>query len=337
MEKTIKQKTKLGIFVVLATTILIVALYFIGNRQHLFQKSMILKAQFYNVNGLQIGNNVRFSGIDVGTVSKFNMTTDSTILVDMRIREESTKFIRKNAVASIGSDGLVGNMIINITPRKGKAITVVSGDTLETYSKIGADDMLSTLSVTNENASLLTADLLEITSQILEGSGTLGMLLNDPQLAKDLGVSISQIKQASTLTVQSLQEIKTFTKSLQTEGSVYHTLFSDTISGNNVQKVITDIERSSKNLIATTDQLKSYLASIENSKGTLNYIMNDSLLPKEIQATVSEIKESSEKLNENMEALKHNFLFRGYFKKQEREARREAKKQDAQKPIQDEN
>ena len=337
MEKTIKQKTKLGIFVVLATTILIVALYFIGNRQHLFQKSMILKAQFFNVSGLQIGNNVRFSGIDVGTVSKFNMTTDSTILVEMRIRKETTKFIRKNAVASIGSDGLVGNMIININPSKGVAMAVTSGDTLQTYSKIGTDDMLSTLSVTNQNASLLTADLLKITSQILEGNGTLSMLLNDSTLAEDLGVSISYIKKTSVLAAQSLQEIQTFSKSLQTEGSIVQTLFSDTSSGKTVKRIITDIEKSSANLVSTTDQLKSFLASIENSKGTLNYVINDTLLPKEIEASVKEIKESSQKLNENMEALKHNFLFRGYFKKQEREALKEAKKRAAQNPIQDEN
>jgi phospholipid/cholesterol/gamma-HCH transport system substrate-binding protein len=124
---------------------------------------------------------------------------------------------------------------------------------------------------------------------------------------------------------------------LQTEGSVYQTLFSDTLAGNKAQKIIGDIEMSSKNLITTTDQLKSFLATIENSKGALNYVVNDSLLPKEIESTVREIKESSEKLNENMEALKHNFLFRGYFKKQEREARKEAKKSATQNPIKDEN
>lgn len=337
MEKTIKQKTNLGIFVVLATTLLIIALYFIGNRQHLFEKNMVLKAQFYNVNGLQLGNNVRFSGIDVGTVSKIDMTSDSTILVEMRIRKETTDFIRKNAVASIGSDGLVGNMIVNITPTKENDVPVITGDTLQTSSKIGTDDMLSTLSATNQNASLLTEDLLKITSQILEGKGALSMLLNDPKLANDLRVSVDQIKQTTMQASESLQEIKAFSKTLQTEGSVAYTIFSDTTSGNNVQKVITDIEKSSKNLVTTTDQLKKLVSTIEKSNGTFNYVVNDTLLPKEIEATVKEIKESSQKLNENMEALKHNFLLRGYFKKQEREARKEAKKQFKQNTTQDEN
>lgn len=337
MEKTIKQKTNLGVFVALASGLLIIALYFIGNRQQLFETNMVLKAQFYNVNGLQLGNNVRFSGIDVGTVSSINMTSDSTILVEMRIRKETTDFIRKNAVASIGSDGLVGNMIVNIAPNKGNSTPVTTGDTLKTFSKIATDDMLSTLSVTNQNASLLTADLLKITSQILEGKGTLAMLLNDPKIAEDLGASIDQIKETSTLATQSLREIKEFTKTLQTKGSIAHTIFSDTISGHTVQKVIIDIEKSSKNLIATTDQLKNFISTIKTSKGALNYVVNDTLLPREIEATVKEIKESSQKLNENMEALKHNFLLRGYFKRLEREARKEAKIQSKQNTLQDEN
>lgn len=337
MEKTIKQKTNLGVFVVIATGLLIVALYFIGNRQHLFEKNMVLKAQFYNVNGLELGNNVRFSGIDVGTVSRINMTSDSTILVEMRIRKETTGFIRKNAVASIGSDGLVGNMIVNIAPNKETALQVTTGDTLPTYSKIATDDMLSTLSVTNQNASLLTADLLKITSQIIDGEGTLALLLNDPKLAKDLGASLDQIKQTSTLATQSLQEIKKFSRTLQTEGSIAHTIFSDTVSGHTIQNVITDIEKSSKNLVTTTDQLNILISDIRNSNGTLNYVVNDTLLPAEIKATVREIKESSQKLNDNMEALKHNFLLRGYFKKQAREAQREAKAKSKQNTSQNEN
>lgn len=337
MEKTTKQKTKLGIFVVLATTLLILALYFIGNRQHLFEKNMVLKAQFYNINGLQIGNNIRFSGIDVGTVSKITMTSDSTILVEMRIQKETTNYIRKNAVASIGSDGLVGNMIINIAPEKGTAIRVSSGDTLETYNKIATDDMLSTLSITNQNASLLTADLLKITAQILEGEGTLSLLLNDPKLAGDLAASIDQIKQTSTQATQSLRELKTFSRTLQTEGSVVQTIFSDTTSGNTVKKVITDIEKTSKNLVITTDQLKSLITSIDESEGTFNYLVNDTLLPAEIEATVKELKESSQKLNENMEALKHNFLLRGYFRKLERTSKREQKKQSNESRARDEN
>lgn len=331
MEKTIKQKINLGVFVVISIALLIIALYFIGKRQHLFEKNMVLNAQFYNVNGLQIGNNVRFSGIDVGTVSKITMVTDSTILVEMRIRKETTDFIRKNAVASIGSDGLVGNMIVNITSKKGTLLTVNSGDTLQTSSKIAADDMLSTLSVTNQNASLLTTDLLQITSQILEGNGTLALLLNDPKVAQDLQSSITQLKRTSSLATQSLYEVQSFSQKLQTKGSVVHTLFSDTISGEKIQNIIQDVALSSQNIVATTDELHNLISTINDSKGTLKYILHDTLLPKNIQVTMQELQQSSKRLNENMEALQHSFLLRGYFKKLERQARTKVQNEKSQK------
>lgn len=327
MEKSKKQKINLGVFVVITTIILIGALYFIGNRQQLFQKNTVLKAQFHNVNGLQVGNNVRFSGINVGTVGKMAMTTDSTILVEMRIRKETADFIRKNAIASIGSDGLVGNMLINISPSQGQAALVTSGDTIATYSKIATDDMLSTLSITNQNASLLTADLLEITSQILEGKGTLGMLVNDPQVAQDLKESITQIKKTSLAARETLEEIKTFSSTLQTRGSMAYTLLSDTLSGTQLKNILRDVEVSSGNLVVTTSKLEQTIAQFENEKGTYNYLVKDTLLPKNIEATIRDIKRSSSLLNDNMEALQHNFLLRGYFKKQERKARKEAKKQ----------
>ena len=326
MEKSTKQKLNLGIFVVISTTLLILALYLIGNRQHLFEQNMILKAQFANVNGLQIGNNVRFSGIDAGTVSKILMISDSTILVEMRMKVETASFINKNAIASIGSDGLVGNMIVNINPIKGSAPLVKSGDTLQTSSKIATDDMLSTLSVTNQNAALLTADLLKITTQILDGEGTLAMLLNDPQTAQDLRESVAQIKNTSILASQSLSNIQEFSRSLNKEGTLAHTLFIDKNSGDDVKAIIENVEVYSENLTTATTQLQTLIANIENSKGTLNYIVNDTLLPKDIEATVREIEQSSERLNENMKALQSNILFRGYFKKLERQARKEERR-----------
>lgn len=337
MEKTNKQKINLGVFVVIATGLLIIALYFIGSRQHLFNESIVLKAQFYNVNGLQVGNNVRFAGVDAGTVSTIHMTSDSTIVIDMRIQKETTRFLKTNAIATIGSDGLVGNMIVNITPRKGNASPVMHGDTLETYSKIATEDMLSTLSVTNENAALLTADLLEITSQILDGKGTLAMLINDPQVANDLKLSIGEIRTTSKKASQTLSEIHTFSKLLNTEGSIAQLVLSDTISGSQVKEIIKDISLSSDHLKATTLQLKTTINEFDQSNGAFNYLVKDTLLPRQIEATVKEIKESSEKLNENMEALKSNFLFRGYFNKQKRQLARERRKLDNDKTTKNEN
>ncbi|WP_316928170.1 MlaD family protein [Gillisia marina] len=194
MDKSASQKIRLGIFVVVGTLLLIAALYFIGNRQHLFSKNIQIYAVFENVNGLQLGNNVRYSGINVGTVGKIEMLGESEIIVEMMIEEKTAGFIRKNAIATIGSDGLVGSMVVNILPGKGEASFVTSGDTIVTYSKIGTDDMLSTLNVTNENAALLTADLLKITNKIIEGKGTLGVLIADTTMAGNIKETIDNLR-----------------------------------------------------------------------------------------------------------------------------------------------
>ena len=154
MKKTTNEKLKLGVFVIVGLLLFIVAIYLIGNRQNMFTKTFTISASFNNVNGLVLGNNVRYSGINVGTVTSIEMLNDSVIRVDMKIEEKMVQHIKKDAIATIGTDGLVGNMIVNIIPGEGKEPVISSGDIIKSYSKIGADDMLNTLSVTNENAAI---------------------------------------------------------------------------------------------------------------------------------------------------------------------------------------
>ncbi|MCD6543907.1 MAG: MCE family protein, partial [Flavobacteriaceae bacterium] len=175
MKKTNVQKFNLGLFVVISTIILVSAIYYIGNKQNIFGKTFKLSTVFSNVNGLELGNNVRYSGINVGTVKNIIMINDTTICVDMVIEDKIMEHLKKNAVATLGSDGLVGSMVINIIPSKSFSSQIISGDTIVSYSKISTNDMLSTLNKTNENAALLTVDLLKITTAINDGKGTVGL------------------------------------------------------------------------------------------------------------------------------------------------------------------
>lgn len=327
MAKSTSQKIKVGLFVVVGTAILIAALYSIGNRQHIFSKNIELYATFGNVNGLIIGNNVRYSGINVGTVSKIEMIEEGTITIQMMIEEKTARFIKTDAIASIGSDGLVGSMVVNIIPGKvATAKPVVSGDTIQSYSKIGADDMLSTLNTTNENAALLTADLLKITNKILEGKGTLGALVTDTLLAQDLRQTVIELKQTAAGTSTAVASINALISKVNYDESAAAVLLSDTVSANQIRGVFSNLEKSSEDINEITQNLDAYLSEIKSGKGALNYITQDEVLVKNIDSTMLDIKEAAEKLNENMEALRHNFLFRGYFRKLERQERREARK-----------
>ena len=170
MENASSKKISVGIFIIVGTILLITALYSGGKRQHLFSKNLQLYAIFTDVSGLQVGNNVRYSGVDVGTVGKIQMTAEGKITVEMSVDEKAAKFIKKNAVASIASDGLVGSMVVNIIPGENKiGKMVVSGDYIQVKTKVTIDEIMETFSKTNESAVLITADLAKITHKIVEG------------------------------------------------------------------------------------------------------------------------------------------------------------------------
>ncbi|AXT58226.1 MCE family protein [Aquimarina sp. AD1] len=322
MQKSVSQKLKLGVFIVLGTLLLVTALYFIGNKQHLFSSNIKVLSQFANVNGLEIGNNVRYSGINVGTVSKIEIISDYQIIVEMMIQENIKKHIKKDAVATIGSDGLVGNMIINIIPRESKLSSITSGDTIQSYSRIGSDDMLTTLNVTNENAALLTADLLKITTEIIDGKGTLGLLINDSTMAQDLKQTIFQLKKTSSGASNAISELNQIISSINKNESVAGVLLSDSISGKKMKTIVSNLEQSSFDINKVTKNLDSALTNVVSGKGALHYLTEDESLVKNIDTTINNIKEGTDLFNQNMEALKHNFFFRGYFKKLEKEEKK---------------
>jgi len=326
MKKSAPEKIKLGMFVVVGTLLLISALYFIGNRQNLFTQNIKIYSYFRNVNGLQTGNNVRYSGINVGTVSKTDILSDTLIRVEMLIEEKMNKFIRKNAVATIGSDGLVGSMIVNIIPAEGTAERIASGDIIQSYSKIGMNDMLTTLNVTNENAALLTSDLLKITSNINQGKGTLGMLISDSTLAIDLKQTLLELKKTSVGASKAMESVNEMIASVNFSESVAGLLLSDTLSAAKMKNILSNLEQSSREITQVTENLNAMLSDIKDGQGTLHYLTQDPTAVKDIDSTLQNIKAGTALFNENMEALKHNFLLRGYFKKLEKEQRKAQKK-----------
>lgn len=318
MEKSNSQKIQLGIFVIIGTLVFLAAIYFIGNKQNMFGSTSNLKAVFVNVNGLQPGNNVRYAGIDIGTVTEIEMINDTTISMHMIIDNKIMEHIKKNAIATISSDGLVGNMIINIIPGKGTAQKVENGDTIQSYSRIGTDAMLETLNVTNENAAMLTANLLKITQEITQGNGTVGLLIRDTLMAQDLKATMGYLRQTSKGTSESVANLNKLITALNRKDNVIGTL-NDTVVANRMKKIIINLEKSSTEIDKVVTNLNTTITNVKEGKGAINYLSNDPKLVKQIDSTITNINKASIKLNEDLEALKHNFLFRGYFKKLEKE------------------
>ena len=325
MEKAASQKIRLGLFVITGLLIFILAVYFIGDKQNMFGRTNRLEAVFNNVNGLQLGNNVRYSGISVGTVRGIEMINDTTIRVDMIIDKAIFPYIKKDAIATISSDGLVGNMIINIIPGKGNEPSVEPGDEIQTFNRIRTEDMLTTLNVTNENAAKLTENLLKITNEIIKGKGTLGTLLNDTLISKDLAETMRYLKTTTKGTSETATQLNNLIVSLNNKDNVVGVL-KDTAVANKIKNMATNLNQSTQDLNKVIANLDATILNIKQGKGAINYLANDPELVRKIDSTMTNINQASLKLNENMEAMRHNFLFSGYFKKQEKEKAKAAKK-----------
>lgn len=318
MEKTTSQKIQLGFLVIIGILIFILAVYFIGNKQKMFGKTNHLYSVFNNVSGLQLGNNVRYSGINAGTVRGIKMINDTTIKVDMIIDKAIFSFIKKDAVAIIGSDGLVGNMIINIFPGKGTEFPVQPGDKIRSMSRIRTDDMLNTLGVTNKNAAQLTSDLLKITTEITKGKGTVGLLIKDTLLSANLKETMNYLKTTGKGTSELVMRLNNLVISLDKKDNIIGIL-KDSAVANNVKTIIGNFEQSSVAMNKVIVDLNATILNAKEGKGALNYLSNDPKLVWKIDSTMTNIKDASVRLNEDLEALKHNFLFRNYFKKQQKE------------------
>lgn len=197
MKKDSAKKIRLGLFVSVGLLLFIVGVYFIGQQQKLFSSTFHVRSVFKDINGLQSGNNVRFSGINVGIVESIYQITDSTVQVDMEIEDDTKKFIKKNATATIGTDGLMGNKIIIIMPGKGSEEEIEDNDLIKTIQPVQMDDILSKLKITTDNAVLITGDLAAITENIREGRGTIGKLFMDTTFAENLDQTIVNIKQGA--------------------------------------------------------------------------------------------------------------------------------------------
>lgn len=197
MKESKGNNIKLGAFVTTTIMLFILTIYFVGQRQQLFNKTFHISGIFKDISGLQVGNNVRFSGINVGIVDNIEQVTDSTVKVDMEINEDTRRFMKKNVQAVIGSDGLMGNKILLIVSRPGAAEILSDNDTIATTQQVTVDEILQKIKITAEYAATISGDLAVVTGNIKEGKGTIGKLLMDSTMAENVDDALVNIKKGA--------------------------------------------------------------------------------------------------------------------------------------------
>jgi phospholipid/cholesterol/gamma-HCH transport system substrate-binding protein len=290
-------KARLGVFITVGIAIFVIAIFFIGKQQNLFNPVFKITTNFFNISGLQVGNNVRFSGINVGTVSDIKIINDSTVQVDMLIRRNVQVFIKADSEASISSDGIIGDRVVIITQGNNYAQIAEDGQHINSKEPIETDDIMISLQATAANAEIITLQLAEIMMNINSGQGMLGRLIQDSTIAENVNLTLENFKKSS----EGLDETIEVTK---------ENLFAFMVS---LQKTAAKTE-------VASNQLGEIMTKINNGEGAIGMLLKDTIMVNNIDETIYNLKESSIGLNENMEALKHNFLFRGYYRRQAKEA-----------------
>jgi len=197
MQNKAGNKIRLGVFVTVGVLLFIIGIYFIGERQQMFTPTFEISATFKDIGGLQVGNNVRFSGINVGIIQDIEQVTDSTVKVGMQINESTRKFIKKNAKAVIGSDGLMGNKIVSIVPGPPGQGQVSNNDAIQSIQPVSIDEIMGSVKTTSNNLASITGDLSAIMKNIHQGKGTIGKLLMDSTMAQNVGQAMVNIKQGA--------------------------------------------------------------------------------------------------------------------------------------------
>lgn len=319
---------KLGIFVLGGLLFLILLLYMIGRNRNLFQSNYLLKVRLKNAQGLVKGNNVRYAGIESGTVSDLTFINDTIIEVSMLIDEKLKNIIRKNAIASIGTEGLVGNKVVNIVSSAGQAPPAQEGDILQAKTPFTTDDAMDVLQNTSKEILSLAADL-KLSIQHLNNSQGLWQLLSDKSIPfhlRQTAANIAATSRQAEETVSNLNELINDTKNGQ--GNLGILLRDSTLALN-----LTDAGTNMGNILKKTDSLVMRLndltanihTNLNNHEGVVNRLLTDSVLSNELERSLKNIEAGTAAFNQNMIALQQNFLFRGYFRKQARKNRQSGK------------
>jgi phospholipid/cholesterol/gamma-HCH transport system substrate-binding protein len=318
MSKELKRNIRLGIFVIAGTVFLIFTLYMIGSKRNLFGNTFRLNATFNTVNGLTKGNNIRFAGIDVGTVERIDIVNDTMVNVVMVIEEKVRKFICTNAIASVGTDGLMGNKLVNINSTTDNSPMVKEGDTLSTRKPVEGDTMLRTLEVTNENLRQITDDIKSMTQAMNKTHGTFWTLLHDTSFALQLKQTISTLRNVSSEVATISNDISDVIARINKGEGVAGTLLTDTAAANSLKKTLESIRAIGEKTDSMSSELNTVIGKINKGDGAAATLVNDTAFAGELKRTMQNIQKGTDAFSEDMEALKHSWPFRKYFRKKEK-------------------
>jgi phospholipid/cholesterol/gamma-HCH transport system substrate-binding protein len=324
-----------GIFILLGLVIFIAGILTLGGQKKTFERKLSVKAMFHDVNGLQAGNNVWYLGVKVGTVKKLNFTPNAGVEVLMNIENAAQPFIKNDAKVKVSSEGFIGNKIVVITGGTNTAPSIKEDDVLLVESGLNTDEILATFQQNNKNLVDITSNIKELSERLTKGQGTLGKLLTDETIANQLTVTANGLRQAAANAQRLTENISSYTAGLQRPGTLANDLVTDTVIFNRLRSTAAQLQQVSmtanevsNNINAASANIKEVSSNLNSSRSPVGVLLNDQQAGNDLKVTLSNLQSGTAKLDQDLEALQHNFLLRGFFKKKER-AEKEAAKDSA--------
>ncbi|CAN5459965.1 hypothetical protein BH11BAC3_BH11BAC3_09480 [soil metagenome] len=231
---------KLGMFVTLGLLLFVVAIYFVGKQKNLFGSTFRIETTFKTVSGLKVGNNVRFSGINIGTIDEIQLLTDTSVRVVMIIKNDVQPFIKADATASIGSDGLMGDRVLTINAGSNAAGAVKENGIISSQPSVEMEELMASVKTTLDNAGVITAQLAQFTYKMNNGNGALSKFISDEEFSGSLKSTLQNL-QTST------NEFAKFTTKMNDEDGALAKL-SDPEFGEKLDSTMSNLQSGTKGL-----------------------------------------------------------------------------------------
>jgi phospholipid/cholesterol/gamma-HCH transport system substrate-binding protein len=321
-----KRSVVVGVFVLMGILIFLAGVFVLGGQQKRFTKSVRIIAVFNDVAGLKAGNNVWFSGVKIGTIKRVKFFGTAQVEVDIDIEQSAQAYIRKDAQATISSDGLIGNKIVQIYGGTTKSEPVEEGDRLKTMEALSSDKVLETLQENNQNLLRVTNDFKALVGNIRRGKGTVGAVLTDSVVADNFKRAMENLQKASQNTVKVTGSVSAFAAKLNTKGSLANELVTDTTvfrrlsrSASKLEGVANSAGEVVGNLNKTSENVNRASEKLNNTNSPLGVLLTDQETATNLRTTLRNLNQGTSLLNEDLKAAQSNILLRGYFKKRAKE------------------
>ena len=315
----VSKRMAVGGFITIGLAILVVAVFTIGGQHKAFTKSIRLHILFDNVQGLQPGNNIWLSGIKVGTVKTISFAGNSQVAVTLSVEKKAQPHIRKDAKCRISTDGLIGNKIVVIDGGSDTSPLVADNDSLQTERIAGTQELMSTLEKSNSNILEITGNLKTISKRLTESQGTLGQLINDPAIADRLKGSLDNLRNATAGSEAMIANLKDFSERLRAPGGLASQLTSDTTVFNHLRGAVAKLDDAAAQVHEFSNSLQTAGAGLNDKNAPIGMLLHDEDAADNLQRTLKNLRVSSQELSEDLEALQHNWLLRGFFKKKDKQ------------------